>query len=209
MNFPTNTHRELQQVTHFCPNSQSLCLGVQEIYLYSSLFVSLFFFFLFNPLFHRETRDDTTIFEQVPMTRRRHTEMLGVRGRPVLTLRGCLLLARSSRRRTKKPASKRYERGADDPESRLWTFTNASTLPIGVTTRVCTGEERVPPLPSCSILLSPSPQTVPLPSCTLSSPLLPQHYHYPLPLVPLPQLPFSSTSTLFSSFAFFLSCNST
>lgn len=34
---------------------------------------------------------------------------------------------------------RRRTRAADDPESRLWTFTNASTLPVGVTTRVCTG----------------------------------------------------------------------
>lgn len=39
---------------------------------------------------------------------------------------------------------RRRTRAADDPESRLWTFTNASTLPAGVTTRVCTGGRACP-----------------------------------------------------------------
>lgn len=53
----------------------------------------------------------------------------------------------SRRAREAGSSGRNDERGADDPESRLWTFTNASTLPVGVTTRVCTGGERVPPLP--------------------------------------------------------------
>lgn len=61
------------------------------------------------------------------------------------------------------------EHGADDPESCLWTFTNASTLPAGVTTRVCTGGERVPPLPFLSPPPGPPPSASrPLPQCTLS-----------------------------------------
>lgn len=55
---------------------------------------------------------------------------------------------------------RRRARGADDPESRLWTFTNASTLPVGVTTRVCTRGESVF-LP----LSRPYPAGIPLASC--------------------------------------------
>lgn len=58
--------------------------------------------------------------------------------------------------------TERRARGADDPESRLWTFTNASTLPVGVTTRVCTGGERVPLLlpPTLPGPRQPSPSSV-------------------------------------------------
>lgn len=61
--------------------------------------------------------------------------------------------------------------GADDPESRLWTFTNASTLPVRVTTRVCTGGERVSPLPLFLLFL-------PLPSSATSFLHLPPHPFY-------------------------------
>lgn len=63
----------------------------------------------------------------------------------------------SRRAREAGSSGRNDERGADDPESRLWTFTNASTLPVGVTTRVCTGGERVPPLPPSTRARPPPP----------------------------------------------------
>lgn len=83
---------------------------------------------------------------------------------------------------------RRRTRAADDPESRLWTFTNASTLPVGVTTRVCTGgracSSRSPapvPYPAEAPLASSRPRTVPF----LAVPSLPRHY--------APRPPFSSS----------------
>lgn len=84
---------------------------------------------------------------------------------------------------------RRRTRAADDPESRLWTFTNASTLPVGVTTRVCTGgracSSRSPapaPYPAEAPLASSRPRTVPF----FAVPSLPRRHCAPRP-------PFSSS----------------
>lgn len=93
-------------------------------------------------------------------------------------------LSVASFREAKKPGSNgRTSGAADDPESRLWTFTNASTLPVRVTTRVCTTEESV-------LLLSPPPSVAfcPPPS---PPPLLGAHSRPPPPS-PLPRRSLSS-----------------
>lgn len=81
-------------------------------------------------------------------------------------------LSVASFREAKKPGSNgRTSGAADDPESRLWTFTNASTLPVRVTTRVCTTEESVLLLsPPPSVAFCPPPSPPPLLARTQSPP---------------------------------------
>lgn len=80
---------------------------------------------------------------------------------------------------------RRRTRAADDPESRLWTFTNASTLPVGVTTRVCTGGR------ACSSRSLP-----PQPPILLKPPSLPA-VRGPSPSSPCPLYPVPTSSPLF------------